>query len=273
MTDTQMMTSSAALTEIRNGARKQTAVIKAIFFKDLRIRLGKGRLGLLWVVLEPMTQMFMLSTLWYLAGRLTIDGIHVTMFISTGIIPYMIIKISISKIQASLKANVSLFDYQQVKPIDAILAAFLLNMVLVLLAAIAVFFVLGWFFEVTATFPHIPELIGIFAMLMCLGMGIALLITVYGAKYESLPRACNIASKPLLFISGVLYSVNDLPAVSRAALSWNPLLQFIAYVRHYALGLELMPEASFYYIGMISAVTLFVGALSYYVNRFNLLQR
>ncbi|NNE23045.1 MAG: ABC transporter permease [Rhizobiales bacterium] len=272
MTDTYM-TSSEAYREIRRGARKQGAVIKAILFKDLRIRLGKGRLGLLWVILEPMTQMFVLSALWYLAGRQKIDGVHVTMFIATGIIPYMILKVGINKIHHSIKSNVSLFDYQQVKPIDALLAAFILNLVLILFASIALFFVLDWFFEVSADFPNIPEMLGILAVLMCFSLGIGLLISVYGVFYESLPRFCNIITKPLIFISGVVYSVNDLPATTREVLSWNPLLQFIAYVRHYVLGLDLIPEANFVYIGLISAVTLFVGCLSYYVNRLKLLQR
>ena len=263
----------SAWQELRSGARKQTAVIMAIVFKDFRARMGQSRLGLMWVLVEPMTAMAVLSTLWYLIGRTHIDGVHVTLFIATGIIPLLIVRTSISRIHASVKRNMSLFDYQQVKPVDAIFASFLLNMLLILMAGVVLFFVLAWVFGVTAEFPRIPEMIGMVLMLLAMGLGFAMVISVYGNFYESLPRACSVATRPLLFISAVMYSPNDLPNAAREILSWNPLLQFIVYIRHYGLGLNLIPESDFRYIAGITMASLGLGFLAYYVNRFKLIQR
>lgn len=272
MTDTHM-TADGAVREIGDGARKQSAVIKAIIFKDFRIKLGTGRLGLIWTLLEPMVQMFMMSSLWYLTGRTSIADIHVMLFISTGVLPYMIFKMGVARLHNSVHSNVSLFDYQQVKPIDAILAAFVLNSMLIVLAASLMYFVLYWFFDLSPSFPRIPEMIGMFALLMCFSMGLGLLVAVYSTFIDTLPRAVNIITKPMLFISGVLYSVTDLPAASREVLSWNPLLQFIHYIRHYGLGVELMQEASLMYTGLFAAVTLCLGCLSYQTYRHRILQR
>lgn len=272
MTDTHM-TANGAIREIGDGARKQAAVIRAIVFKDFRIKLGRGRLGLIWILLEPMVQMFMMSSIWYLAGRTSIAGIHVMLFISTGVLPFMIFRMGVSRLHSSVHSNVSLFDYQQVKPIDAILASFIFNAVLLLIAAALMYFVLHWFFALTPSFPKIPELIGIFALLICFSIGIGLLVAVYSTFIESLPRAVNIATKPMLFISGVLYSVTELPDASREVLAWNPVLQYLHFIRHYGLGVELMQEASLLYIGLFAAVTLFLGCLSYQTYRHRILQR
>ncbi len=259
--------------QLRNGARKQATVIMAILFKEFRNRLGKSRTGLFWVLLEPFAHMFILSGLWYIARRTQIDGIHVMLFISSGITPYLIMRACISRIPNAIRTNLRLYDYQYVKPIDSLLANFIMEIILILVACSIMVFVLAWFFSIYADFPHILELISILAMMLCMGFGISLLVAVNGMLYESVNRVVQISTRPLIFISGVMYSVNDLPIAVRQALSWNPLLQFIEFIRVYALGTKPFPELDLEYVGLLSLAFLGVGMLSYYANRFRLIQQ
>ncbi len=259
--------------EISTGVRKQRAVIMAIVYKDFRAQLGKSRLGLVWVLLEPMVGMVMLSALWYMVGRLKIDGFHVTLFITTGIIPYMVMRAFLSRIPMAFRHNAKLFDYPLVKPIDALLAKSVHEISLLIIAAALLMFALGWFLNVAAEYPRKLELIGIFALLCFFGLGLSLLIAVYSQFYESIQRSVNLVTKPLIFVSGVMYSINDLPNAVRAILSWNPLVHFIEFSRVAALGSKPIPELSLFYIASLTAITFGLGVVSYYVNRFRLLQR
>ncbi|ETJ41004.1 ABC-2 type transporter, partial [human gut metagenome] len=38
---------------IRSGFEVQVAAVKALFFREIRTRFGKFRLGYLWAILEP----------------------------------------------------------------------------------------------------------------------------------------------------------------------------------------------------------------------------
>ena len=97
------------------------------------------------------------------------------------------------------------------KPIDAILANFLLNALIIVVSAALLFFMLAWFLDIRPEFPDVLKMILILLMLTLTSLGIGMLITVYGVFFESIPRAIHISTKPLLFISAILYSANDLP--------------------------------------------------------------
>lgn len=264
---------SSVWQEIMSGARKQRAVIMAIVYKDFRSQQGKSRLGIIWVLLEPMVAMIMLSALWFLIGRVEIDGQHVMLFITAGILPYLFMRNCLSRIPLAFLHNEKLFDYPLVKPIDALLAKFVYETALLVVAAAFLLFLLSWFAGLEAEFPGKLELMGVLIMLLGFGLGLSMLIAVYSQFYESVQRVVNMVTRPLIFVSGVMYSVNDLPTSARTILSWNPLVHFIEYVRVHALNVKPIPELDLFYVASISLVLLGLGTISYYVNRFRLLQR
>ena len=259
--------------QVRRGFNRQLSVVLAIVFKDFRNRLGRSQLGLVWVLLEPLTQMIMLSSLWYLVGRTEIGGVNVLLFIGSGIIPYIIVRVSLSGIPASFRLNSALFDYPQVKPIDALLGRFIFEMTLILVAACILFFILGWTLDLVAPMPYPLECLGVYGLLMAMTLGLSLIVATYSQFYDTAQTAVNVVTRPLIFISAVMYSVNDLPNSAREFLAWNPLLQFIEHFRVYGLGMNPVPELSFLYIFLVSVCSLGIGVVVYYTNRFKILQK
>jgi capsular polysaccharide transport system permease protein len=76
-----------------------------------------------------------------------------------------------------------------------------------------------------------------------------------------------------MFVSAVFYTPNDLPAEARYFLSWNPIVQIIEYIRYYALGVRLFPEADFWYALLLALCAMFFGVIGYYANRFRLIEK
>ena len=259
--------------ELRRGAHNQMTVIFAILFKDFLAQLGKSRMGLVWVLLDPMARMVVISSLWYMIGRTEIDGVHVTLFIATGIIPYLLIRRCLTKIPMAIQKNKQLFDYQQVKPIDAVISTFILEMSIITVASFVMFFVLAWIFGINLPFPKPLELIGILLLALCFGFGIALLIAVCAVFYDSTIRVISLITRPLIFVSGVLHPMDILPRAVREIMVWNPLLQIIEYVRAFSFGKKPIPELSLTYLGLLTLTSLGVSILVYYVNRFRLIQQ
>jgi len=259
--------------EMRTGFRRQCNVIFALLFKEFRTKTSDGRLGLFWVVLEPITQIVVLGTLWYLAGRTEIAGVNVGVFLATGVLPYLIVRRSLQDIPASVGVNDSFYNYQQVKPIDAVIARFILDMLLVIVGGFLVFFLLAWFIGVWIELDNALPLIGIILATMAMSFGISLLLATYGYLYDGVLKAISTMSRPMMFVSGVFYTPNDLPSEARYALSWNPIIQINEYVRHYALGIRLFPEADFWYVLLWALCALFLGVTAYYANRFRLIEK
>lgn len=259
--------------EMRTGFHRQCNVVFALLFKDFRAKTSNGRLGLIWVAIEPAIQVFVLGTLWYLAGRIAIAGIDIGLFLATGVLPYIIVRRSLQDIPSALSANDSFYNYQQVKPVDAVIARFILDMLLLIIGGFLVLFLLAWFFGSWIKVENGLPLIGILLTAMAMGFGISLLLATYGYLYDGLLKGISTFSRPLMFVSAVFYTPNDLPSEARYFLSWNPIVQIIEYIRYYALGVRLFPEADFWYALLLALCALFFGVIGYHANRFRLIEK
>jgi capsular polysaccharide transport system permease protein len=260
--------------EVRSGARNQANVIFALIFKDFKRRTGRfARLGVFWAVFDPMTQVIVLSLMWLMFGRTTIDGVHVVLFIAVATAPYTIVQKGLSSIPRAVAQNRAFYAYQQVKPFDSLAAEWVLEMSLILLGEFLLFFGMWWFFDLVIDFYNILPLLGLLLLAMALSFGLALAAAAYSAIFDSLPRILGLLTRPLIFVSGVFYAVGDLPAQVRQVLSWNPIVQAVEYARFYALGIKPFPEADLEYAMFFTISALFFGFLSYSAFRVRMLQR
>ena len=259
--------------ELKTGFYRFKSVIWALFFKEFKIRLGKSKMGIAWVLLEPMIVMSVISFIWLVIGRKTIDNIHVMLYIGSGFIVFLIIRRGISPIPQGIKSNSALLNYPNVKPIDTIFSRFFLEMWLHSIASILLFTTLFWTIGVCPTFPDPLLAFRAIGIAFMLSLGIGLLLGVYGQFYESVTKTVNILTQPLMIVSGVLYSMNDLPQKAREILSWNPIVHLISAFRQGALGIKPFAEYDLSYPTYLSIYVLGISFIAYYANRFRLIQK
>ncbi len=259
--------------EFKTGFYRFKSVIWALFFKEFKIRLGKSKLGIVWVLLEPMIAMSLMSIIWLVIKRNTIENIHTMLYLGSGFIVFLIVRRGINPIPQGIKSNSSLLNYPGVKPIDTIFARFFLEMWLHSIASILLFATLFWTIGVHPTFPDPLLAFRAIGIAFMLSLGIGLLLGIYGQFYESVTKTVNILTQPLMIMSGVLYSMNDLPQKAREALSWNPIVQLISAFRQGALGIKPFEEYDLSYPTYLSIFVLGIAFVAYYANRFRLIQK
>ncbi len=259
--------------ELRTGAWRQANVIFALIFKELKSRMeSESYGGVIWVVLNPIQNVVVLAAFWYLIGRTEIGGIHIALFLAVGMVPFTIVRMCLSSIPAAIRSNRSFFNFQQVKPIDAVIARFALNVSLTIIGAALMFFLIAWFLGVFLRLDHLLEVMSLFILALAMGLGIALLVATYGTMYEPILKVLSFFSRPLLFLSAVFHPAGELPTAARYWLSWNPLVHIIEYLRHYALGMKVFPEADIAWPLVFTLIVLFLGITGYYGNRHRLIQ-
>ena len=259
--------------DLVRGLQRQWSVIMAIIFKEIKLRSRTSKFGIVYVLIEPMVFILAISAVrWLLRGRELVDGLHVLIWIPLGVGAFLMVRRAISKIPTAINSNDGLLDYPQVKPIDPVIAVFILEMILTMLGSCLAIILIWWFVDVVPSFPRPLEAIGVLALLLAGCFGLSLFLAVYGTFYENIPRTVRFLNRPLIFISGVMFPVSTLPKEVREYLAWNPLLQFIEYIRLYAAGHPTFPEADLAYGGFVSASMLGVGFIAYYANRYRLVQ-
>jgi len=277
MTDTQILRHGSVARffyELRTGAWRQANVVFALTFKEFKSRSEGDRTeSMVWTMMEPIVDLAVMTLFWYVIRRTEIAGVHVALFIAVATIPLNIARNSLFTVPRALKSNKSFYSFQVVKPIDALLARFILNMVLLFVGETGMFFLLAWFLDLHIDISEALHLLGLILLTLAMGLGAALIVATYGNLYDIVFKAVRLCSMPLTILSAIFYTPNDLPSQARQIIAWNPIAQIVEYMRFYALDIQLFPEASITYPIVFTIIVLFLGLTSYYANRLRLIEK
>ncbi|WP_319497369.1 ABC transporter permease [uncultured Cohaesibacter sp.] len=257
----------------KRGLNRQKSAIWALVFKEFKLKLGKSRIGLFWVLVQPIFSMLMISGIWYMTGRVQVHGTNVTLYIGSGFIIFLTVRQGLGYIANAIDANQALLNYPQVKPIDTILARFVEGMWLHAWASVLLILGLWWILGVKPTFPDLPLALECVFGAMLLALGFALPLAVLGTLNDGIMKFVNIISQPLMIFSGVVFSIHDLPASFQGVLALNPIVHLVEGFRAGAFGNPLFNEFDLGYPLRFGVISLGFGYALYFRYRFKLLQK
>ncbi len=255
----------------RHRTRSSIEVLKdvvfALFIREIKTRFGAYRLGLVWAFLEPMAFVIVISAIRSISSGGSLfggesHGIPYPIFLMLGYVPFMLFSKLLTQGAAAVSANQGLFNYRQVRPIDTILARTLLEM-LVHSSVILIFMALFWWFGFDAVIAAPVQLIAVFLLLSALGAGLGLIICVGQMRFPELGKIVPLLTRPLFFISGLFFSLNDIPSQHHHYLLWNPILHAIELIRNACYPGYNADSLSMEYLAFIALVMVFFGLAMY----------
>lgn len=246
----------------RSGFEVQKAVIKALFFREIRTRFGKYRLGYFWAILEPTAHLMVMLTIFGFIMHRTMPDISFPVFLLNGIIPYFIFSSISTRSVGAIEANQGLFNYRPVKPIDTILARALLETVIYV--AVYIFLMLlvwmtGEYFEII----NLLKLALSWTLLILFSCSIGLIFMVIGKSFPETQKFLPIFLKPLYFISAVMFPLHAIPKEYWSYLLWNPILHATELSREAVMPGYVSDGVSLQYLGLFTLTTWFVGLMLY----------
>ncbi|MBY6190500.1 ABC transporter permease [Microbulbifer agarilyticus] len=208
----------------------QRDVIHALLIREMKTRFGKWRLGYAWVLLEPAMHIMLLATIFSFLGREFYPGIPTVLFMLAGIAPFICFSHSFGKGAVAVESNRGLFNYRQLRPFDAVLTRVLLEFAIYLFSLVSLLAILAWF-GISARFGGFLLLVGINLLFFGFCLGISLVMCVVGTRFPEVAKFAPMIVRPLYFISGVFFSLEQVPQEYHRYLSWNPLLHMIELTR------------------------------------------
>ena len=257
--------------EMSEGLRRQANVIFALVFKEfLGNSMGRSGISLMWVLAAPAVSSLTLAALWYMIRRQFLDGIPIAEFLLISMLPYLIVQQSINRISASIGRYESFYTFQQVKPIDALLASFTLDVSLLILGTAAFMALLYWLFGQWLYFDLADKAVGTLLVAIVMGLGLALLLGTYGTLYPVVYTLVGLPMRGLLILSGVIISPSSLPPSAQVIIAWNPLASLVDYFRAYLFHTSHFSGSSITYPMIFALCALCFGLVAYYPNRHRL---
>ena len=216
----------------RAAASIQGRILIALLLRDAQTRFGETRLGYLWALLEPISHLALIASVFaatHIGGTAPV-GSNLIVYYFTGVLPYLLFSNTVFGVQHSLIANRPLLQIPLVHNVDVLLARGLLELLTQVCVAIIVltaFVALG--------LPAVPDDVfdaacGLFAIwVLGFGIGVANAAIVHFVK--SWDHVFANVVRALYFTSGIFLNPAEMPEWVRNILVWNPVLQAIDWIR------------------------------------------
>lgn len=235
-------------------------VIAALILREMSTRYGRTPGGYIWAVLEPLGMIIILGWAFSLLARSPSLGTSFLLFKATGFMILQIFNVLGGQVGNSLTFSKPLLKYPRVTWVDAIAGRFTLNLIVLLVVTILILSGIIIYEGLTATFnwPAIFIAVGLTA---ALGLGVGCLNCYLFMRFPVWNQLWSILTRPLFLISGVIILYEDLPAIGREYLWYNPLLHLTGLMREGFYPLYRPTYISISYIGIWVVIPMALGLL------------
>ncbi|MBB96977.1 MAG: sugar ABC transporter permease [Rhodobacteraceae bacterium] len=234
--------------------------IAALILREMSATYGRSPGGYLWMIVEPVLGIALLTAIFSAGFRTPSLGTNFAIFYATGLLPFQMYSALQNNISSAVRYSRSLLAYPGVTFVDTLIARFVLT---VLTQALVSFILISFIRAVyeTQTVLEFSTILQGYAMIICIGTGIGLMNGFLFMRYELWARVWAIVTRPLVFVSGVILLVENIPKPYSEWLQWNPLVHAIARVRtgfyvHYS-----PPYIDEFYVYTVATVIGVVGML------------
>jgi capsular polysaccharide transport system permease protein len=180
-------------------------------------------------------------------GRPVSPGLDNLTFLTTGVLTYELFSNNVSRIAEAINGNKPLLFYPQVQPIDLVWARAALESATI--GAVFVLIVGGHAF-MNGEWPQIDSALLVFGGLCAaafLGTSLGLVLCMVGEMFPVVERLSGPVMRPLFWISGLFFTLDEVPPDVHDLFLLNPVLHTLEIVRDGWFLEYSSPRASLFY--------------------------
>jgi capsular polysaccharide transport system permease protein len=234
----QMTESSVATTRVVSYARptfstalkRKWNVMYAVMLRDMRTRFFDHGLGFIVVVLWPLSHLIILLLIYKFMNRISPYGDNLDIFFATGLVPTLSF-IYVSRFMAlSLVLHRPMLAFPVVQPSDILFGRALLEALASCIMTFLTFMLLVAFGQNPVPIDMVAATLA-FATTLMLAVGTGIWVGVISAIFPLFVTAYTLFTILAYILSGTLFVAAALPAQIAYALSWNPILQCVEWMR------------------------------------------
>ena len=202
----------------------------ALIFRDMSTTYGRSPGGYIWLVLEPVAAIALLSVAFSLAFRAPSLGDNFPLFYATAYLPFAFFNDASLKLSGAIRASKSLLIFPAVTFVDALAARFLLAAVINVLVFVTIIGGIAIIFDLTLVMEPL-KIFNAAGMAMVLAAGIGTLNAYLFGTFPVWRRLWSVATRPLFILSGIFFILEDVPEGLQFVLLFNPLFHATSSMR------------------------------------------
>ena len=254
-----------ALVRKRSTLKIWGDVIFAIFLREIKSQ-STDKIGIVWSVVSPLIMIGGMTAMrTYFSGGKDVHGMPTLFFMVYGMLFVQFFLGVLGKSSGAITKNKPLYAFRQVQPISSIIAVagfeLLIKIFIILIIATVCLF-LRIDIQVSDAIGLIFNFIKVWLIAVSLG-------TALGLSYCFIPelkRVQELLTRPLFFISGIFFSLQDIPEEYWHYLTWNPLLHAVELTRYAAYPVYGEVGVSYFYLDSFTLVSVFFALACYHIG-------
>ncbi|MEN8718948.1 MAG: ABC transporter permease [Oceanococcaceae bacterium] len=231
--------------------------------RDIKSRYFATRLGLVWAIADPAAIVIMLVIVRGFFGVIVGGpGVSPIEYFFWPVWAFFLFSQTANATAGALGAARGLLSYRQVQAFDVIFARSLIEWsLLYIVAGIAV---AGWWlFGMPLNVESPLHLVVLPLVILALGSGWGLLTEVASTVWPDARRILAIVMRPMLFISGLFFTMEMVPPDAQPWLFWNPVLHLVDMTRDAGITSYQSPGSMLYALS-VTAVIAVIGFALYH---------
>ncbi|WP_159084242.1 ABC transporter permease [Saccharobesus litoralis] len=237
-------------------------VILALLIREVKTRFGAYRIGFIWALLEPIAHVLMFSVIFGARAREGFGGVETPIFIFTGIVPFLLFQNLFNRCKSAASANKGLFHYRYVKPFAAFIARIILEVMIFVFVACSLL-ALFWWAGYQVAIEDVLKCFVIILTLVVFASSLGVIAAFLTEFFPESDKVLGIIMKPMLFVSGVFYTLDMIPQQYHVYLIWNPILHAIELFRDAFIDGFESSYVSYPFVFMCAMTSLFIALRLY----------
>ncbi len=227
-----------------------------LMVRDVKVRYKQAALGVVWVVLQPLTMMAVFSVIFSRLANIPTDGVPAPLFLFAGLLPWVYFSSAVANASNSLIGSASLVSkvyFPRMLLPSAAVGAALVDFAIsaMLLAGLMLIY------EQPIS-PQIILLLPLTVLLVLLVLAVGIVMSALNVKYRDVRYVIPFVLQVGMFITPVIFPLSFAPEKWRALFYLNPMTGIVSGIRAAVFGLDL-PIAAMSSSVLITAVLLVVS--------------
>lgn len=233
-------------------------VIGALLLRELLTRYGRNNIGFLWLFVEPMLFVIIITAVWSAMRSVHGSDIPIVAFALTGYSSLLLWRGMPSRCIGALRSNIPLLYHRQITIFDVYVARIVLEFMAVSTSFVALgiaFYAMDW---VPAP-EDAMQVLGGWVLLAWFGAALALTIGALSERFTVIRNLWPPMSYVLMPFSGIAFIADALPVKLREIMLWLPMLNALEFLREGWFGTVMHAHYDVPYVVVFNLILTFVG--------------
>lgn len=253
-----------ALVKKRSTLQIWGDVIFAIFLREIKSSFS-DKFGLSWAIISPMIMVVVMVVMRQPFDGGETHGLSTLFFVVYGVVLIQFFLGVMEKTSNGINKNKPLYAFRQVQPISSILAIasfeLLVKFFLVLTIAIICFVA-----KVDTQMQDPLEIISLVLRVWLMAISVGTILSLATCYIPEIKKLQVFITRPLFFISGIFFSLQDIPQEYWHYLTWNPLLHAVELARFAGSPAYGDAGVSNFYLNAFTLISLFLALACYHIS-------